>query len=160
LSVSLFSLRRFIDLTKSSNFNWTCYNDAKRVYDMICEIIWKDIISRNDWNLIKESLRFQEERKSNIRTSIQRRNRPIRYRFRRLIVRSKRWKFGYSKVIKNFLITAVSGRLTSFEPILGKTFQAGESIGRIDSHEGYKLSAQVDEFYLEKIRAGLKGQIE
>jgi HlyD family secretion protein len=36
-----------------------------------CEIIWKDIISRNDWNLIKESLRFQEERKSNIRTSIQ-----------------------------------------------------------------------------------------
>jgi HlyD family secretion protein len=50
---------------------------------------------------------------------------------------------------KNFLMAPVSGRLTSFEPILGKTFQAGESIGRIDSREGYKLT-QVDEFYLRK----------
>jgi HlyD family secretion protein len=72
------------------------YNDAKGVWYE--SIIWKDIISRNDWNLIKESLRFQEERKSNIRTSIQRRNRPIRYRFRRLIVRSNDGnEFGYSK---------------------------------------------------------------
>ena len=62
---------------------------------------------------------------------------------------------------KNFLITAPeSGRLTSFEPVLGKTFQAGESIGRIDSKQGYKLSATVDEFYLEKIHEGLKGQVE
>jgi HlyD family secretion protein len=110
-----------------------------------CEIIWKDIISRNDWNLIKES-RFQVKA---VNVLLKETNQVYR---RRLIVRSKRWKWvWYSKEIKNFLITApVSGRLTSFEPILGKTFQAGESIGRIDSREGYKLSAQVDEFYLRK----------
>jgi HlyD family secretion protein len=32
------------------------YNDAKRVYDMNSKLFEKDIISRNDWNLIKESL--------------------------------------------------------------------------------------------------------
>ncbi|MEZ7505741.1 efflux RND transporter periplasmic adaptor subunit [Flavobacterium sp. Arc2] len=153
-----------LSLTKDLALIEHDYNDAKRVYDMNAKLFEKDIISRNDWNLIKESLRFQEERKSNIRTSIQKEkqtnqvqisqiNRSIQTMEMSLdILRSNK---------KNFLITApVSGRLTSFEPILGKTFQAGESIGRIDSREGYKLSAQVDEFYLEKIRAGLKGQIE
>jgi HlyD family secretion protein len=59
-----------LSLTKDLALIEHDYNDAKRVW-YECEIIWKDIISRNDWNLIKESLRFQEERKSNIRTSIQ-----------------------------------------------------------------------------------------
>ncbi|CAM2827982.1 efflux RND transporter periplasmic adaptor subunit [Flavobacterium frigoris] len=153
-----------LSLTKDLALIEHDYNDAKRVYDMNAKLFEKDIISRNDWNLIKESLRFQEERKSNIRTSIQKEkqtnqvqisqiNRSIQTMEMSLdILRSNK---------KNFLITApVSGRLTSFEPILGKTFKAGESIGRIDSREGYKLSAQVDEFYLEKIRVGLKGQIE
>jgi HlyD family secretion protein len=153
-----------LSLTKDLALIEHDYNDTKRVYDMNAKLFEKDIISRNDWSLIKESLRFQEERKSNIRTSIQKEkqtnqvqisqiNRSIQTMEMSLdILRSNK---------KNFLITApVSGRLTSFEPILGKTFQAGESIGRIDSREGYKLSAQVDEFYLEKIRAGLKGQIE
>ena len=59
------------------------------------------------------------------------------------------------------MITAPeTGRLTSFEPVLGKTFQAGASIGKIDSKKGYKLTAEIDEFYLEKIREGLKGQVE
>ena len=153
-----------LNLTKDLALIEHDYNDAKRVYDMNAKLFEKDIISRNDWNVIKESLRFQEERKSNIRTSMQKEkqtnqvqisqiNRSIQTMEMSLdILRSNK---------KNFLITApVSGRLTSFEPILGKTFQAGESIGRIDSREGYKLSAQVDEFYLEKIRVGLKGQIE
>jgi HlyD family secretion protein len=34
-----------------------------------------------------------------------------------------------------------------------------ESIGRIDSREGYKLSAQVDEFYLRKV-VGLKDKLD
>jgi HlyD family secretion protein len=62
---------------------------------------------------------------------------------------------------KNFLVTAAqSGTLTSFEPIVGKTYNAGESIGKIDLQQGYKLVADVDEFYLEKVAVGQKGNIE
>ncbi|WP_417942835.1 efflux RND transporter periplasmic adaptor subunit [Flavobacterium sp. RS13.1] len=140
------------------------YNDAKRLYDMNSKLFAKDVISKNDWNTFKESLRFQEERKKTIQQSIQKEkqsnqlqisqiNRSIQTMEKSLeILRNNK---------KNFLITAPeSGRLTSFEPVLGKTFQAGESIGKIDSKRGYKLAANVDEFYLEKVREGLKGQIE
>lgn len=140
------------------------YNDAKRLYDMNARLYEKEVISKNDWNTFKESLRFQEERKRTIQQSIQKEkqtnqiqisqiNRSIQTMEKSLdILRNNK---------KNFLITAPeTGRLTSFEPVLGKTFQAGESIGKIDSKKGYKLAADVDEFYLEKVREGLKGQVE
>lgn len=140
------------------------YNDAKRLYDMNSKLYDKDVISKNDWNTFKESLRFQEERKRTIQQSIQKEkqsnqvqisqiNRSIQTMEKSLeILRNNK---------KNFLITAPeTGRLTSFEPVLGKSFQAGESIGKIDSKRGYKLAADVDEFYLEKVREGLKGQVE
>lgn len=140
------------------------YNDAKRLYDMNSKLYAKEVISKNDYNTFKENLRFQEERKRTIQQSIQKEkqsnqvqisqiNRSIETMDKSLdILRNNK---------KNFLIIAPeTGRLTSFEPVLGKTFQAGESIGKIDSKKGYKLVAEVDEFYLEKIREGLKGQVE
>lgn len=153
-----------LNLTKDLVLIEHDYNDAKRLYDLNAKLFAKDVISKNDWNTFKESLRFQEERKKTIQQSIQKEkqsnqlqisqiNRSIQTMEKSLdILRNNK---------KNFLITAPeSGRLTSFEPVLGKTFQAGESIGKIDSKKGYKLSADVDEFYLEKIREGLKGQVE
>lgn len=140
------------------------YNDAKRLYDMNAKLYNKEVISKNDWNTFKESLRFQEERKRTIQQSIQKEKQTNKIQISQInnsiqtmeksldILRNNK---------KNFLITAPeSGRLTSFQPVLGKTFQAGESIGKIDSKQGYKLTADVDEFYLEKIREGLKGQVE
>lgn len=153
-----------LNLTKDLVLIEHDYNDAKRLYDMNAKLFAKDVISKNDWNTFKESLRFQEERKKTIQQSIQKEkqtnqmqisqiNRSIQTMEKSLeILRNNK---------KNFLITAPeSGRLTSFEPVLGKTFQAGESIGKIDSKKGYKLTALVDEFYLEKVREGLKGQVE
>lgn len=153
-----------LNLTKDLVLIEHDYNDAKRLYDVNAKLFSKDVISKNDWNNFKESLRFQEERKKTIQQSIQKEkqtnqiqisqiNRSIQTMEKSLdILRDNK---------KNFLITAPeSGRLTSFQPVLGKTFQAGESIGKIDSKQGYKLTADVDEFYLEKVREGLKGQVE
>ncbi|WP_125719008.1 efflux RND transporter periplasmic adaptor subunit [Flavobacterium ustbae] len=153
-----------LNLTKDFVLIEHDYNDAKRLYDMNAKLYEKDVISKNDWNTFKESLRFQEERKKTIQQSIQKEkqsnqvqisqiNRSIQTMEKSLdILRNNK---------KNFLITAPeTGRLTSFEAVLGQTFQAGQSIGKIDSKKGYKLAAEVDEFYLEKIREGLKGQVE
>ncbi|SHF94842.1 efflux RND transporter periplasmic adaptor subunit [Flavobacterium defluvii] len=153
-----------LNLTKDLVLIEHDYNDAKRLYDLNAKLFAKDVISKNDWNTFKESLRFQEERKKTIQQSIQKEkqsnqlqisqiNRSIQTMEKSLeILRNNK---------KNFLITAPeTGRLTSFEAVLGQTFQAGQSIGKIDSKRGYKLSADVDEFYLEKIHEGLKGQVE
>lgn len=153
-----------LNLTKDFVLIEHDYNDAKRLYDMNSKLFEKDVISKNDWNTFKENLRFQEERKRTIQQSIQKEKQSNQVQISQInhsiqtmeksldILRNNK---------KNFLITAPeSGRLTSFQPVLGKSFQAGESIGKIDSKRGYKLAADVDEFYLEKVREGLKGQVE
>ena len=153
-----------LNLTKDYVLIEHDYNDAKRLYDLNAKLFAKDVISKNDWNTFKESLRFQEERKKTIQQSIQKEKQSNQLQISQINRSIQTMEMSLDILRnnkKNFLITAPeSGRLTSFEPVLGKTFQAGESIGKIDSKRGYKLSADVDEFYLEKIREGLKGQVE
>ncbi|MFH7014354.1 efflux RND transporter periplasmic adaptor subunit [Flavobacterium sp. FlaQc-52] len=153
-----------LNLTKDLVLIEHDYNDAKRLYDMNSKLFAKDVISKNDWNTFKEGLRFQEERKKTIQQSIQKEKASNQVQISQINLSIQTMERSLDILRnnkKNFLITAPeSGRLTSFEPVLGKTFQAGASIGKIDSKKGYKLIADVDEFYLEKVREGLKGQVE
>jgi HlyD family secretion protein len=48
----------------------------------------------------------------------------------------------------------VTGELSGFDIQLGQSLQQGERIGQIDSAGGNKLQADVDEFYLGRVRVG------
>jgi len=140
------------------------YNDAKRLYELNKRLFEKDVISKNDWNTFEENFRYQSERRNQIQESVRREkasNRVQVSQIDRSIVTMEKSLDILRKNKKNFLVTATqAGTLTSFEPIIGKTYQAGESIGKIDLRQGYKLIADVDEFYLEKVAVGQKGNIE
>lgn len=140
------------------------YNDAKRLHDLNKKLYDKGVISRNEWNALEENLRFQGERRGNIQQSIKQEKQSNRIQIAQIdrsIATMEKSLSILRDNKKNFLITApASGSLTSFEPILGKTYQAGESIGKIDVMKGYKLVAEIDEFYLEKVAVGQHGQVD
>jgi HlyD family secretion protein len=48
----------------------------------------------------------------------------------------------------------ISGQLTSLNVELGQTISAGERIGQVDNTTSFKLRAQIDEFYIERVRHG------
>lgn len=138
--------------------------DAKSLYDLNEKLFKEEILSKNEWEKTQENFRFQKERKNIIQQSIEKEKQANAIQISQInqsqhimqksleILRSNK---------KNFLVTApLAGRLSSFEPILGKNYLAGESIGKIDVMKGYKLMADVDEFYLEKVSVGQKGEIE
>jgi HlyD family secretion protein len=52
----------------------------------------------------------------------------------------------------------VAGRLTNFNLQVGETVKPDERTGRIDDPEKYKLSALVDEFYLNRVAVGVQGK--
>jgi len=138
--------------------------DAKSLYDLNQKLFKEEILSKNEWEKTQENFRFQKERKNIIQQTVQKEKQANAIQVSQInqsqnimqksleILRSNK---------KNFLVTApLAGRLSSFEPILGKNYLAGESIGKIDVMKGYKLMADVDEFYLEKVSVGQKGEIE
>ena len=140
------------------------YNDAKRLFDMNQRLYEKEVISRNDWNSSNENLRFQEERMNIIKQSVKKEKQANQIQIVQLNQSIEIMNKSLAILRKNknnFLITApLSGRLSSFEPILGKTYTQGNSIGTIDVMQGYKLVAEVDEFYLDRVSEGQKGSVE
>ncbi len=52
----------------------------------------------------------------------------------------------------------VAGRLTDFNLQVGEAIKEDQRIGRIDEPDSFKLTAQVDEFYLQRIAVGYQGQ--
>lgn len=139
------------------------YTDAKNLFDLNKKLFAQEILSENEWKNTQENYRFQQERMQIIKESVTKEKQANALQINQInqaigamqkslnILRSNK---------KNFLVNApISGRLSSFNPILGKTYQQGESIGKIDMMKGYKLVANVDEFYLSKISEGQKGTI-
>jgi HlyD family secretion protein len=53
----------------------------------------------------------------------------------------------------------VAGRLTDMDIKLGEIRNRGQRLGQIVADTGFKLQAQIDEYYLERVRAGQTGVV-
>jgi len=53
-----------------------------------------------------------------------------------------------------------AGRLTGFTLQIGQTLKAGDVVGQIDSEGAYKLTADVDEFYLGRVAIGQRASAD
>lgn len=140
------------------------YLDSKNLYDLNKKLFEQEILSKNEWEKTVENLRFQKERMKIIKESVTKEKRANQIQIGQLnqSIAFMDKSLGILRTNKqHFLISApLSGRLSSFEPILGKTYVQGLSIGTIDVMKGYKLLADVDEFYLNKITDGQKGTVD
>lgn len=140
------------------------YKNAELQYDLNKKLYDQEILSESDWNKTREALTYQKKRKALMEESIQKEKQSNALQVKQIdqsiaVINRSLEQLRENK--QNFLLKApVSGRLSSFEAILGKTYNGGESIGKIDVMEGYKLVAQVDEFYLDKIMLKQRGQID
>jgi HlyD family secretion protein len=140
------------------------YLDAENLYTLNKKLFEQEIIAKNEWKVTQENYRFQKERMSIIKQSVTKEKQANLVQIGQMNQSIGIMNQSLSILRKNknnFLIAApLSGRLSSFEPILGKTFTQGNSIGTIDVMQGYKLVADVDEFYLNRVSEGQKGSVD
>ena len=138
--------------------------DAKNLFDLNKKLFDQEILSNNEWQKTQENFRFQKERMDIIKQSVTKEKQANKIQIGQLNQSIGIMNKSLSILRKNknnFLITApLSGRLSSFEPILGKTYIQGNSIGTIDVMKGYKLVADVDEFYLDRVSEEQRGSVE
>ena len=60
--------------------------------------------------------------------------------------------------LSNLTVKApISGQLTSFDAEIGESKNRGENLGRIDVLEEYKVSSNIDEHYLGRVKIGQRG---
>ncbi|MGC4040598.1 MAG: efflux RND transporter periplasmic adaptor subunit [Flavobacterium sp.] len=140
------------------------YQDAKNQYDLNRKLFDQEILAKNEWEKTQENFRFQKERINIIKQSVTKEKQANQIQIGQLnqSIAIMEKSLGILRANKkNFLIVApLSGRLSSFEPVLGQTYQQGQTLGKIDVMKGYKLMADVDEFYLPKISQNQKGTVD
>lgn len=65
-----------------------------------------------------------------------------------------------NETVKALTVRApAAGRLTGFRLQVGETVKTDQRIGRVDDPANFKVSAQVDEFYLSRVAVGRVGQL-
>lgn len=65
------------------------------------------------------------------------------------------------KNLENLLVKApISGQLNSFDLEIGETKSRGQHIARIDQLDAFKVSASIDQYYLNKLRVGQSAQCD
>jgi len=137
------------------------FENASRQYHTDTTLYGKGIIARLDYEKTVQEYEFQKERNSVIK---QKASEESRSRSTQLsCVNASLQKMQKSlellrKNKENFIVKApVDGLLSSFNPVLGENYNQGQAIGKIDVLDGFKLVARVDEYYISKLREGIKG---
>ena len=136
----------------------------KRVFERYQELINDDLISQHEYELAKDQYEYLVRHKA---LTIESQTKDIEFRERQVealegqvtrmednldIIRSR---------LENLTIRApVSGYLTSLEAEIGQSKQAGQDLGQIDTLEGYRIRAGIDEHYLARVEIGRKGEFE
>lgn len=133
------------------------FNLQKRLYDA-------EIGKRTDYDMALQNLNYQQKRKQITEQGLvnEKKSRNQQISAINSSIAQMQKSLNVLKGNKNnfLILSPVSGRLSSFNVALGQNLSGGESIGKIDLMDGYKLVAKVDEYYINKLQVGIKGTLE
>ncbi len=131
---------------------------SERIFDKDTSLFNKGLVSRNDLGTTDELLEYYAQKQAFLQQNVATTSRNNLDQIERIegsIDLMERNLRIIHENIERFLIKApVSGRISSFDPVLGAAFNNNETIAKIDVLEGYKIKGQVDEYYLSVVKPG------
>ncbi len=140
------------------------YNTALQTFNLQKRLYDAEIGKKSEFDLAEQNLSYQKKRKQITEQGIVSENNSRNQQISAInsSIHQMEKSLNVLKSNKNnFLIMApVSGRLSSFSLSLGQNLTSGESIGKIDLMDGYKLIAKVDEYYINKLQVGVTGTLD
>ncbi|MDR0661106.1 MAG: efflux RND transporter periplasmic adaptor subunit [Prevotellaceae bacterium] len=149
---------RLNQLTEAEND----FIEAKRVYDLNKQLYEVDAISRQEFlqidNTYKRMISRFELAKKNVKQDSIISNQQLEQSARSLQGAQRSLELMQRKVNDLVVRAPIDGRLTSLDAEIGQSKNSGQRIGQVDVSDGYKLRAEIDEHYIARVYAGLKGE--
>ena len=139
------------------------YKNAKRKYVIDTTLYGKGIIAKNDYDTSVQEYNYQSERNKAIKKTVSQEKDDRKQQLLRINASINNMQKSLELLRKNkenFILKApIDGLLSSFNSTLGQNYNQGESIGKIDVSDGFKLVAKVDQYYISKLRTLVKGNV-
>ena len=137
---------------------------ATRKYKTDSMLFSKQVITKEEFNTSSQDYEYYSGRKSILKQAIKQENQSREMQLQQIDISISRMNGSLEAIrqnIENMTIKApVAGRLSSYDPVIGKSYQVNEMLGKIDVMQGYKLQAGVDEYYINRVKEGQKAKVE
>lgn len=137
---------------------------ATRKYKIDSALFSKKVITREEFNTSSQDYEYYKGRKDLLKEAVRQENQSRVMQLQQIETSIARMNESLQTIrqnIENMTIKApVSGRLSSYDPVIGKSYGANEMLGKIDVMQGYKLQAGVDEYYINRVKEGQSAQCE
>lgn len=137
-------------------------DEQKRQFNINSSLYSDSVISQNDFDAARANFKYLKEKKQLLKEQL---NTDERYRQNQLqridnsVEMMERNLSAIRKNLENLTIKApIAGQLNSFDHEVGQTKAKGENIGRIDVLGNYILSAQIDQYHLNRIEIGQRAR--
>jgi len=137
---------------------------ASRKYKLDSTLFAKKVITREEFNTSSQDYEYNKGRKAIMKQAVKQENQSRVMQLKQIDFSVGRMNESLEAIrenIENMTIKApVSGRLSSYDPVIGKSYTANEMLGKIDVMQGYKLQAGVDEYYINRVKEGQSANCE
>jgi len=137
---------------------------ATRKYKIDSSLFAKKVITLQEFTTSSQDYDYYKGRKALLEQAVKQENQSRVMQLQQIEVSIARMNESLQTIrqnIENMTIKApVSGRLSSYDPVIGKSYGANEMLGKIDVLQGYKLQAGVDEYYINRVKEGQTARCE
>ena len=137
---------------------------ASRKYKIDSTLFQKRVITKEEFNTSSQDYDYYKDRRSILKQAMDQENQSRKMQLSQIDFSIGRMNESLESIrqnIENMTIKApVSGRLSSYDPVIGKSYNANEMLGKIDVMQGYKLQAGVDEYYINRVKEGQRANCE
>lgn len=137
---------------------------STRKYKIDSALFAKKVITQQEFNASSQDYEYYQGRKTLLKQAVKQENQSRVMQLQQIETSISRMNESLQTIrqnIENMTIKApVSGRLSSYDPVIGKSYGANEMLGKIDVMQGYKLQAGVDEYYINRVKEGQTAQCE
>lgn len=137
---------------------------ATRKYKIDSTLYSKKVITLQEFNISSQDYEYYQGRKKILREAVKQENQSRVMQLQQIDFSIGRMNESLETIrqnIENMTIKApVAGRLSSYDPVIGKSYNTNEMLGKIDVMQGYKLQAGVDEYYVNRVKEGQTANCE
>jgi HlyD family secretion protein len=136
----------------------------RRVFQRYQELIKDDLIAQHEFELAKDQFDYLVKNKE---LTVESQSKDLEFRQMQVDALEGQVTRMSSNLeiikgrLENLVVKApVSGYLTFLDAEIGQSKRAGEDLGQIDTLEGYRIRAGIDEHYIARVEAGRQGEFE
>ena len=137
---------------------------SKRAYESARELYAEKLIAKEEWLKAEEDYMLAKDRLDLVETRAQQDSLYRAVEIDQMTESLQNMRLNMKMIRKrkdNLTIKApIDGELGLLDVALGQSIAAGVKVGQINNLDSYKIEAQVDEHYIDRVVAGLEAQFE